>query len=194
MTSQESSMTPEQSMQVINQMISNAKQSFSKVSFYFLLWGVLFIFAGIAEFVLGQVIGWQHPWIGWPIAGTIGGVVASIKGARDGKKAGASTYMDRVFAFLWGAFTFTLVLIIVGSVHLHTDPGPFIMIMTGLPTFVSGGLMRFKPLVIGGMVFWTLGILSFFFFDGYESLVFAVALLCGYIIPGLMLKRVEDAV
>ena len=193
MTTQEQQMSPQQSLELINDMISKAKKSFQKMSFYFLLWGVLFILAGISEYVLAQLFQYQYAFIGWPIMGTLGGVVASVYGARQGKKAGVYTFTDRVMSFLWGGFTISLILVMIGSVLNKTDPGPYIMVMTGLPTFVTGGIMNFRPLVIGGMLFWIIGLASFFAPAEYKPLIFSLAIFCGYIVPGLMLKRAENA-
>lgn len=193
MSTHEQQMTPQQSLDLINDMIARAKKSFQKMSFYFLLWGVLLILAGVSQFVLSEVFNYKHAYIGWPILGTLGGIIAGIHGAREGKKAGASTFTDRVMAFLWGSFTVSLVLVIIGAVISKADPGPYIMIMTGVPTFVSGGIMNFKPLVVGGILFWLIGLASFFAPMEYRPLIFSFAILCGYIIPGLMLKRAENA-
>ena len=45
-------MTPEQSLRLIQSMIGQAKRSFSRVSFYFLLWGVLLTLAMLATYFL----------------------------------------------------------------------------------------------------------------------------------------------
>lgn len=185
-------LTPDQSLELINEMILKAKQSFSKVSFYFLLWGMLLFIAGIVEYYLDRVVHYEYSYVGWPVVGFIGGIIASIHGAAEGKKQGVMSYTDKVFMFLWSAFVVTLVLLIVGAVANDSNPGSYIIIMTGLPTFVSGGIMRFKPLIVGGLIFWAIGIFSFFFLDEYRSLLFSLAILFGYIIPGIMLKRSED--
>lgn len=192
MTTQEQQMSPQQSMDLINDMISKAKNSFQKMSFYFLLWGVLLIVAGLIEYYLDRVLLWDHSYIGWPVIGTLGGIIAGVHGAREGKKQGVTTFTDRVTMFLWSGFVISLVLIIIGAVASNMNPGPFIIVITGLPTFVSGGIMRFKPLMIGGIIFWIIGLASFFVLEEYRSLVFSFAILCGYVIPGLMLKRAEN--
>jgi hypothetical protein len=51
--------------------------------------------------------------------------------------------------------------------------------------------MRFRPLVIGGILFWVIGMLTIFFLPDYSALTFTVAIVAGYIIPGLMLRKKE---
>lgn len=185
-------MTPQQSMELISEMIASAKQSFMKMNFYFLLWGVLLALAGLTEFLLAGYI--SYPWVVWPIVGLIGGTVAGVHGAKQGKTAGASTFADRVYMWLWMAFVFTLVVFIVGAVSMAVDPGPFIMLLTGLPTFVTGAIMRFKPLMVGGVLFWIIGLVTIFFLPEYSALAFTVAIVAGYIVPGLMLRSKENGI
>jgi len=187
----EKEMTPQQSMELITEMIASAKQSFFKMSFYFLLWGALLALAGLGQYFLKQSDFSLH-WIGWPIVGVVGGIIAGVHGAREGKKTQVSTFTDRVYMWLWMAFVFTLVLFIVAAGKHELDPGPYIMLLTGLPTFVTGAIMKFRPLVFGGVLFWVIGMLTIFFMMEYSALTFTVAILVGYIIPGLMLRKKEN--
>lgn len=189
----ENQLTPTQSLDVINQMIAQAKRSFQKTNFYFLLWGALLAGAGVIDHVL-RVNGIQLHWLVWPVASGIGGVASAIYGSRESKARGVSTVMDRVQSTLWGSFGVTLILVIVGTVASNHDPNPYVLLLTGLPTYASGVLIRFRPLMIGGVIFWAFGIVSVFYLHEYTSLVFALAVGMGYLIPGLMLKRRENAI
>jgi uncharacterized membrane protein HdeD (DUF308 family) len=185
--------TPEQSLRLIDETIREAKHSHMKVNFYFLLWGVLFALAGIAAYVLA-ISGWEYNWVVWPLTGIIGGIISGVHGSREGRKQQVSTMMDRVHQWLWTAYLITLLLLIVGLVTSRVDPNPFVLLLTGLPTFLSGLLMRFKPLVYGGVLFWVIGTLSLFFLREYSPLVYSFGLIVGYIIPGIMLKKQEDGI
>ena len=189
----ENQLTPAQSLDVINQMVAQAKRSFQRSNFFFLLWGVLLAVAGIADHYL-RANGFQTNGAVWGIASAIGGVVSAVYGYRQGKKQGVSTLMDRVQAAIWGTFAITMVLIIIGTVSQQINPNPYILLLTGLPTFATGALIRFRPLMFGGVVFWAFGILSFFFLHEYSSLVFAAAIVFGYLIPGLLLRKHENGV
>ena len=48
----EPALTPQQSLQLIEQMIGQAKRSFQRMSFYFLLWGVLLTLAMLTTYLL----------------------------------------------------------------------------------------------------------------------------------------------
>jgi uncharacterized membrane protein HdeD (DUF308 family) len=187
----EKTMTQEESLELINKMIGSAKRSFIRMSFYFLLWGWLLFFAGLSEHILQMELEFEYFWIGWPIIMTFGGILAGIYGARESKKQQTQTYMDDVFKYVWIGFTVVMITTIVCSVMNRINPGPFVMLITALPTFVSGGVMRFKPLMLGGVIFLLAGIISFFFLEGYGSLIFCAAIIGGYIIPGYLLRNAE---
>jgi len=183
-------LTPEQSLRLIDETIREAKRSFLRIHFYFLLWGLLFALAGILSYMLVRAGSAWH-WLGWPAAGIIGAIVAGVHGAREGRKQGVMTAMDRLHMWLWTSYTITLVLMLAGALALRSDPNPWVLMLSGLPTFVTGAMMRFRPLMAGGVLFWLLGVLLFFALAPYSSLIFALAMVLGYVVPGLMLKKEE---
>lgn len=187
----DNTITPEQSLRLIDDTIREAKRSFQKVHFYFLLWGVLFALAGLVSYLMMQNGSPMH-WVIWPVMGIVGGIVAGVHGAKQVKKQGATTTMDRVHMWLWTANTITLILLLIGLVARGVDPNPFILCLIGMPTFISGALMRFRPLMLGGILFWIIGLASFFVLQEYSSLVFSGAIVLGYIVPGLLLKTEEN--
>lgn len=187
----ENNLSPEQSLKLIESMIGEAKRSFSRMSFYFLLWGALLLLATLAEYAAGRA-GLPNGWLGWPILGTLGGIISARHGAREGRKTGASTFTDRVFMWVWTVFTLTLIIVIISCVQVGQRPGPWVSILTAMPTMISGGILRFRPLIIGGVLFWVLGLFSLFQWPEHGALLFALALLLGYIVPGFLLKRQED--
>lgn len=187
----EKEITPDQSLKLIEDMLRVAKQSFQRMSFYFLLWGGLLMIATLVEYFMGRA-GLSNGWLGWPILGTLGGIIAGVHGAKEGRAKGVSTFTDRVFMWLWTAFTITLIILIVSMVSTGQRPGPIVSILTGMPTFITGAILRFRPLQVGGVLFWVLGLLSLFIWPEHGALLFGVALLFGYIIPGMLLKRQED--
>lgn len=187
-------MTPEQSLRLIESMIGQAKKSFSKLSFYFLMWGVLLTLAMVATYVLrDQPDAWGQG-APWGIAGILGGIVSSVHGARQGRREPVNNPMDGLIGWLWSSYVITMMIMIVVSVLDRRDPGAMVTLLTGIPTFMTGQILRFRPLIIGGVLFWVAGIAMHFSDDPLTlTLLYCGAMVFGYIIPGLMLKRQEDA-
>jgi len=65
---------------------------------------------------------------------------------------------------------------------------PLIMIIYGFGTWVSGGVLKYAPLIIGGVICWVLAGIAFYFPFNVQILLLALSILIAYIIPGHMLK------
>lgn len=185
-------LTPEQSLKLIETMIGQAKKSFHRMSFYFLLWGILLTLA-MASQLIGPSLGWSdHGW-GWGVVSILGGIASAIYGSREGRREKAETLADRVLMWLWVGFMITLFATIAGAgIAGYTTPVGSIMLLTGLPTFTTGQMLKFKPLIIGGIVFWVLGTISFFVDPLWMGILNITGTLFGYVIPGILLKRQEN--
>ncbi|MDX9749933.1 MAG: hypothetical protein RBT71_02505 [Flavobacteriales bacterium] len=188
-------LTPEQSLQVIESMIAQAKKSFSRASFYFLLWGVLLMAAMVATYLLRHVSPAFDHGAPWGIAGFLGGIISAAHSIRQGRREVVTSPMDRIIGWTWSAFVITMLLVIVCSVALKRDPGPMITVLTGLPTFLTGQIMRFRPLILGGILFWVVGVVMQFTGDPLIiTVLYCTAMLLGYIVPGLLLKNRENGI
>lgn len=180
---------PQKQFELIEQTIRQAKNSFYKGSFHYLAWGWALAIAGIAQFLLA-IMGSNFNWIPWPaVAIIIGGVVAFHEKNRAEKK---KEPMDRVFGYIWGGFLATLGIMIVMTVSNHINPNPYVIVLSGMPTFISGGMLRSNILIIGAAVFWGIGIASFFIPSIFTPLAFSGALILGWVIPGHVLRRQEQ--
>lgn len=190
----EQQLTPDQSLRLIESMIGQAKRSFSRYSFYFLLWGILLTGAMLATYLLSELHPSLRYGMPWGVAGIAGGLISSIHGARQSRSEQVSNPMDRIVGWVWGSFVITLMLALIGSLRNGLDPGPAVTLLTGLPTFLTGQVLRFRPLIAGGALFWAAGIAMHFTADaGLLTALYCGAMLLGYIIPGFLLKRQEDA-
>jgi hypothetical protein len=189
----EQPLTPAESLRLIESMIWQAKRSFGRSSFYFLLWGFLLLAAMVANYLFRDLPPSYAQGLPWGIAGALGGIISSIYGTQSQKKDQVHNPMDGIIGWLWLAFVVTLIILIVGLAGNGIDPGPAITVITGLPTFMTGRIMRFKPLIIGGFLFWGLGVAMFFAEDQLLStLLYCCAMLFGYIVPGFLLKGQEN--
>jgi len=64
----------------------------------------------------------------------------------------------------------------------------FVLFCYGMPTFLSGFFLKFKPLIIGGLSCWILAIAAGEVDFHYHPLFVAVAVITAWIIPGYILK------
>ena len=183
-------LSPLQSLQLIQSMIDKTKDNLSENRFYFLLWGWLTFAAFIGQFLLKVAFAYRHHYIVWLVV--VVGVLASVvHGRRRGRATGVRTYMGDSMRILWtgmGISFFVLSVIISYSDEGWGYSYPFFILLYGLGTFVSGQLLHFRPLVIGGIINWCLACAAPFFHFDYQLLFAAAAIVCSYIIPGYLLS------
>jgi len=185
-------MNPEESLALIHTMINKARFNFSRGSFYFILWGVLLFIAAMYEYV-ATLYDFEMFYIAWPVAGVVGGIASAVYGSRS-RTLGPNTHLDRVYSAIWVTYFLTLIMLIIGLVFAQINPGAYIMLITGLPTFLTGYILEFKPLQFGGVLFWAAGLLGMFYPTEYDSIIFGVVMLGGYLVPGIMMRQLKEDV
>ena len=186
----ETQFTEQQSIKVIHEMIENTKAKFRDNGFFYLLWGWLVLIASISHFIMMN-LGYEYAWLPWPVMMIGGGIVSGIAGYRLGKKASVKTFFDTAIVSLWYAFTITLFIILVASGvgRISWDTANVLIIaLYGLGTFISGSMMKFKPLILGGIFSWILAIVGLFLSSYYSLPLVAISIIVAYLIPGYMLK------
>lgn len=177
------------SMQLINSMINQAKNKFSENGFLYLLWGWLVFFCSIAHFVCLKFNLLKHPEVVW--ASCWLAVIFQIAYlSRRKKKEKVKTYSENIINYIWVSFGVCMLVIsiIVGKSNNWHIINSLVLLIYGIPTFLSGIAMQFKPLVIGGIICWSLAILSVFIPPLYVLLLLAVAVISAWIIPGYIMR------
>lgn len=186
----EEKFSPEQSLQLIQSMISKTRQNMSDNSIYFLIWGWLTFIAFIGQFILKHILEYEKHYMVWLVV--IIGILFSIyQGKKDEKKVRAKTWVGENMSHLWAgmAISFFVLSMIITRMGWETEMYPFFIMMYGLGTFVSGNFLQFRPLIIGGIIAWVLAIGSTWVSYDYQMLFAAAAILFSYIIPAYLLRR-----
>lgn len=191
METNEKTLTGEESLKIITEMIGKTKSNMRQNSFHLLFWGWLIFACSASEYILYNFTDFSHPWSVWFFV--IPGVFVSlIYGFVKGRREKVFTYADMVYVWTWMAFLITSVIMFI---FLSDSPGSYaqyILLLAGFPTFISGIVLKFKPLIIGGMTFWALSLVANFAGPQISSLAMPVAVITGYLIPGYMLRKKVD--
>lgn len=185
----EENFSPQESLQLIRTMIVKARANLSENRFYFLLWGWVTFIAIIIQFLLKVVFKWEHHYFIWLVViPTM--IITIIYSSKRTKGFKARTYIGESMSNLWtgiGISFFVLSYIISSSQQGWLFAYPFFILFYGLGTFVSGRILKFNPLVIGGIFNWLLAIACVYVAFDYQLLIAATAILTSYIIPGHLL-------
>jgi len=180
-------MSGEESLRIISDMINKTRVNIRQGIFHLLFWGWLTFFCALSVYLLSRFTGMERPWMIWFL--TVPGIFVSfLYGYIKGKKSNVQTYADKVYMWVWIAFIFTAVVLFVLKSENMESFTPYILMLVGMPTFLSGIITRFNPLVAGGIAFWVFAIASHFAGSGTDMLIASAAVLSGYLIPGYMLK------
>ncbi len=195
----EKKFTEKESLNVIMGMIENAKTNVqSGLGYHFLLWGYLVILAGLNNFIFFGKL-WQY--YGWTLMLPIGFIGSFIIGWRNARKTRFYTYTDRIVGGTWIAFAVGMAIMFsaypilrsLGDVSGEYIAGayymfyPILLLIAAAGLFVSGMAYRFKPLKFGAMICWACAIGCFFTPMRYDILLYIIAFVFGYIIPGHIL-------
>lgn len=181
------SLTGQQSLDLIASMIKTAQHDIDDNSFYYLIWGWLVFIASTVHFILMKME-YVYSFLPWMILMPLGGIVTGIYAYKFERKKKVTTYVDEVMKYVIIAFLVSLFTVLLFMSKLGLATYPLVMMIYGIWLFVSGGAIRFTPLVAGGVVNWILGISAFFVSFESQLLLLAAAVLLGYIIPGYLLK------
>ena len=99
-----------------------------------------------------------------------------------------------MMGYTWVSFFILMMLVGLaigqsGEVNMQKLVGPLFLALYGMPTFLSGLLLRFRPLVIGGIGCWILSVATLVVPYDYHLLLLAVAMVIAWIIPGYILQK-----
>ena len=182
----EKEISPEESLDIIKNMIAKTQRQFSDDSFYYIMWGWLVFLASLGHFILLQfeLEKAYYVWCFMPI----GGLVSFLYGLKQNKTEKVKTHVNSSMGYLWCAMVIAMMLVLFMAGKLEDKTYPVLILIYGIGTFVSGGLLNFKPLIIGGSICFILSITSFLLVFEYQLLCIALAMLVSYIIPGHLLK------
>jgi hypothetical protein len=182
--------SPQDSLKLIQNMITKTRQDMGDNSSHFLLWGWVTFIACIGQYLLKNVFNYEKHYLVWLLI--IPAVIFSIYlGIRDKKKQKANTYIGESMKYLWMGMgiSYFVLSMILSRLGWNNNIFPFFIMLYGLGTFVSGQFLQFKPLIYGGVAAWALAIASVYFNYDYQMLFAAAAILVSYIIPAYMLRH-----
>lgn len=193
MENEEKSLSPQESLRVIRETIDLARHSFHENGFHFLLWGWLVVFASVANYYFVEVHPVPNPGSAWMIMVIIGMPVAMFREWRRSKQEKTRNIVHDWYGMIWLGFGVSMLLVIPMAVSHGLSPVPFILVLVGFATFMSGILLRFKPLLFGAAVIWAAALWCLFLTPSQHLLAQAGSAILGYLLPGYLLNQQSNA-
>jgi hypothetical protein len=210
MNEQEKELTEKESLALITDMISKAKNTYYDTGIGAIMWGTVVAFCSLerlAELHFGYRLPVDIYYL--TLLTIIPQVFISLK---EKKERRVKTYGDAFMGYLWVGFGITIFLLIfvINSLFnawqpvyddylkLAAHPGtfrffefvaPFFLILYGMPTFVTGAACDFKPMLWGGIICWVCCIITIYTPIKIDLLLTAFSAVFAWLIPGLILEK-----
>ena len=98
-----------------------------------------------------------------------------------------------MYGMVWSAMFICVLIILFFMPNVNYMINPIILTFAGAGTFISGAMLRFWPLILGGIALWLSSVIGFNVSMNDQYLVGAIGIMAGYLIPGYLLKKAENA-
>ena len=193
MKTTENDFSPQQSLALIESMINRAKDKFAEDGSMYLFWGWLVFTCSLFQFILLHILEYPKHYLVW-LATLPAFVYQFFYIRKKRKQQTVTTYADYIIGYIW--LTFCVVMLLIGFLIGFLTGGdyyyhiiPLLLAVYGVPVFLTGIIVRFRPLVTGGIACWVLCIASTFIKNyDYQFLMLPAAMLAAWIIPGYRLR------
>jgi hypothetical protein len=188
------SFNEEQSLQLIREMIRTSQKRLRNDGILFIVWGWINFINYMSEYLLGitgvmqpQKANIKYAGIALTIAGLAFTVVYIYR-----QRQKVSTYIGASLRYVWVSLFICLVLVnlvqfnVLHEINFELQH-PIFMVMIAFATVVTGGILRYKMIISGGIVFGILALLSSYLPLQPQLLLEAIAWLIAFIVPGHIL-------
>lgn len=181
-------LSSEKSLEIIQQMIAQAKTNITDNGLSWLLWGTMLFLASLSTFIFIH-IGSDNLFLGWNIFGAIT-IALLVYDVVKPKRKKVKTYVDDLMQMVDIGF-FVSIFIIILAINISVRPNEgfgFMLMVFGFLMLAKGGAIKSKALMVGAVVNWAGAIAIFINREfRYDMLIMAAAVLIGYIFPGIIL-------
>jgi uncharacterized protein with PQ loop repeat len=205
---EERPLTEQESLRLISQMISKAKNSFHDTGIGPMLWGSVIALCSLVTFARLQ-FEFKLPFDIWLL--TLVAILPQIIITyREKKMRRVKSYNDEAIDYIWLGFGISIFLIShINAVFINkmveiykvydaaTGKWPdfglsnfsssSMLLLYGLPTVITGAIMKFKPMLWGGIACWACCIISVYTPMKTDMLLTAFAAVVMWLVPGIIL-------
>ena len=182
----EETFSEKESLRLITEMIGKAKCSYVSKGIASMVWGVLIVICSLitwSEIQFKYSIGF-NVWL-LVFFALLPQIFFSVKEKRTKNFTGHEEVASR---FVWTAFAISIFITsFYDSKYGSLESSTLFMMLYGIPTFITGGMFNFKPMIVGGLICWALSAISVYTPPATDMLLMASCGLFAWLIPGIIL-------
>jgi hypothetical protein len=181
--------TEQDSLKLINEMIGKAKKSYVTKGIASIVWGIMIVFCSMASWSQAHYkysLGFDI----WLIL-LIAIIPQMYFTARERKAKKFVSFEESAIGYIWMAFGISIFITsFYFSNHSQAGQGSsIVMMLYAIPTFITGGLCKYKPMIFGGIICWVASIISVYTSVENDLLLMASCGFFAWIVPGVILWK-----
>ena len=184
---EEKVLTEKESLELITSMINKVKHSYIDSGIGPLSWGILITLCSLVSYA--QIV--FHFSLGFDI--WLLSLFALLPQLffwwRSKKQKNFTSLEESMMTYVWLTFAICIFLLSFYNNFVHSSYSIALYLMVyGVPTFITGGVRKFKPMLIGGLICWICSIASYFTSYANGMLLMALSATAAWLIPGIILR------
>jgi hypothetical protein len=204
----EQHLTQQESLDLISKMINKAKGSYHDTGIGPILWGSVITICALTTW-LEYTLNFRLPFDIWllTLVAIIPQIYISIKEQKNSK---VKSYDDQFMDYVWTCFGISIFLLTFINANAVAKLNPvfqtyidvngakpeftygsfitsFFLLLYGIPTIITGGCRKLKPMLYGGIICWVCCIISVYTNNEWDMLLTAIAAISAWLMPGIIL-------
>ena len=208
MATGEKKLTEKESLELISKMINKARNSYHDSGIGPILWGSVITLCSLVTYFQIR-FDFRLPFDIWMLTliAIIPQIFIVVKEKKNNK---VRSYDDNIMDYVWICFGISIFLLIFINANIINELNPvfqtyidikgtkpqlnytsfsssFFLLLYGIPTIITGGCRKMKPMLYGGIICWTCCIISVYTKIEWDMLLTAFSAICAWLIPGIIL-------
>jgi hypothetical protein len=181
--------TEQDSLKLINEMISKAKKSYITKGTASIVWGIIIFLCSLVSWSEAH-FKYNFPFDVWLLT-LVALIVQIFFSLKEKRSRQFVSYEGIVIAYTWMAFAASIcILSFYMSTHTqHGESSSLVMMLYAIPTFITGGVTKFKPMIFGGIFCWVVSFISIYTTIEVDLLLMAACGLFAWLVPGIILWK-----
>ena len=180
----------EEQIEVISKVINSTKENLKPLSVNFIFWGSLIVVMSLIHYSIPQFIQYTEysSLLFWTILPMLGMLFTIVYNIKIRKVLGYETYLNRVIKIIWGIFNLSwLVMVVTSLLNGINNPVPEILFLLSTTLITTGIIIKFKPIVIGGILLMLFTVYINFNPNINFFIVNIIGVSLGMLVPGISL-------
>ena len=180
----------EEQIEVISKVINSTKENLKPLSVNFIFWGSLIVVMSLIHYSIPQFIQYTEysSLLFWTIVPVLGMIFTIVYNIKIRKILGYETYLNRVIKIIWGIFNLSwLVMVVMSLLNGINNPVPEILFLLSTTLITTGIIIKFKPIVIGGILLMLFTVYINFNPNINFLIVNIIGVSLGMLVPGISL-------